>query len=79
MAAQDEQQIVINATYEFFVLGLVVLSIINNLVMLFLIEQPARELIGIVEFGIGGFLLGGFVYRILRTKRKRDYLITRYG
>ena len=80
MAVRNEQQqIVINANYELFVAGLVVLSMFNNLAMLFPIEQQARDLIGIVDFGIACFLMGDFVYRLLRIKRKRDYLITNYG
>ena len=78
-ARNEQQQIVINANYELFVLGLVVLSIINNLVVFFSIDQQARDLIGIVDFCITGFLLGDFLYRVLRARRKRDYLITYYG
>ena len=78
MAVRNEQQqIVINANYELFVAGLVVLSMFNNLAMLFPIEQQARDLIGFVDFGIACFLMGDFFYRLLRTKR--DYLITNYG
>ena len=80
MTARNEQQrIVINATYELFVLGLVLLSIANNLVLLFPIDRQARDLVGIVETCIGGFLLCDFLYRLLSAKRKRDYLITYYG
>jgi Ion channel len=80
MAARNEQQqIVINANYELFVLGVVVLSMINNLVVLLPIGQQARDLIGIIDFCIGGFLLGDFLYRLFRARRKRDYLITYHG
>ena len=80
MAARNEQQqIVINATYELFVLGLVLLSIVNSFVLFFAIDQQTRDLIGIVETCMGGFLLCDFVYRVLRAKPKRDYLITYYG
>jgi len=78
-ARNEQQQIVINANYELFVLGLVVLSMINNLAVLFAIDQQARDLIGIVDSCITGFLLGDFLYRVLSAKRKRDYLITYYG
>jgi voltage-gated potassium channel len=80
MAARNEQQqIVINANYELFVLGVVLLSMINNLVLIFPIGQEARDLIGVVEFYISGYLLGDFLYRLFRAPRKRDYLITQYG
>jgi hypothetical protein len=78
-ARNQQQQIVINANYELFVLGVVVLSIANNLVVLLPIGQQPRRLIGIVEFCIGGFLLGDFLYRVLRARRKREYLITYHG
>jgi voltage-gated potassium channel Kch len=80
MAAPNEQQpIVINANYELFVLGLVLLSIINNLALLFPIERQAHDLIGIVESVLSAFLLCEFFYRALRARRKRDFLITYYG
>ena len=80
MAERNEQQrIVINATYELFVLGLVLLSMINNLVLFLPLDRQARDLIGIVDFCISGYLLCDFLYRVLRAKRKRDYLITNYG
>jgi voltage-gated potassium channel len=80
MAERNEQQrIVINATYELFVLGLVLLSMINNLVLFLPLDRQARDLIGIVDFCISGYLLCDFLYRVLRAKRKRDYLITYYG
>jgi voltage-gated potassium channel Kch len=81
MAARNEQQqIVINATYELFVLGVVLLSMGNNVALFFRIGRQPRDLIGIVEFCITGFLLCDFLYRMFRARRrKRDYLITYYG
>jgi voltage-gated potassium channel Kch len=80
MAARNEQQpIVVNANYELFVVGLILLSVVNNVILLFPIERQAHDLIRIVDFGISGYLLCDFFYRLLRARRKRDYLITYYG
>jgi voltage-gated potassium channel len=80
MAARNEQQpVVVNANYELFVVGLIVLSIVNNVILLLPIERQAHDLIQIVDNGISVYLLCDFFYRLLSTRRKRDYLITYYG
>ena len=80
MAARNEQQpIVVNANYELFVVGLILLSIVNNIILLFPIDRQAYDLIRSVDLGISGYLLCDFFYRVVYTARKREYLITNYG
>lgn len=79
MAARNGRPIVINPNYELFVLGLVVLSLANTLVLLLPLAQQQRDLIKIVEIVISAYLLCDFMYRLLRAGGKRGYLITYYG
>lgn len=76
---KENQRIVINAGYEFFVLTLVVFSIINSIILLFPIQPQPRLLIYIIDLGISTFLLLDFFYRLFTARSKRNFLIDRYG
>lgn len=75
----DQNTIIINADYEIFVLGLVLVSMVNNLFLFLPIKPDTRGIILIVDLGISIFLLLDFFSRLIRAKNKRVYLITRYG
>jgi voltage-gated potassium channel len=77
--ADEEERMVINATYELFILLLVVLSIFNSALQLLLNSGEARRVVLIIDIGISLFLMADAIVRLIRAPRKRRYLIDYNG
>lgn len=78
-AKNNNQQIVVNAGYQIFILLLVIFSIINSIILLFPLQPQQKLVIYIIDDGICTILLVDFFYRLIRAKSKRRYLIDYYG
>ena len=70
----DTPTIVIHANYELFNLGVVLLSLINFPLLLFLSSPEQRNVIAILEIAITAYLLGDAFYRLARTPSKSRFL-----
>jgi voltage-gated potassium channel len=75
----QNQQIVINAGYEIFILALVVFSMLNSIILLLQIQPQPKLLIQAVDIGISIILMLDFFYRLFTIKPMRVYLIDRFG
>jgi voltage-gated potassium channel len=75
----EQREIVVNASYEFFVLAIVIFSIINSLVLLLSQNSNTKSVISIIELGISLFLIVDFITRLIRARSKRNYFLRYYG
>jgi len=75
----EQREIVVNASYEFFVLAIVIFSIINSLVLLLSKNSNTKSVISIIELGISLFLIVDFITRLIRARSKRNYFLRYYG
>lgn len=75
----QQREIVVNASYEFFVLAIVIFSIINSLVLLLSQNPNTKSVISIIELGISLFLIVDFITRLIRARSKRNYFLRYYG
>jgi len=75
----EQREIVVNASYEFFVLAIVIFSIINSLVLLLSQNSNTKSVILIIELGISLFLIVDFITRLIRARSKRNYFLRYYG
>jgi len=75
----QQREIVVNASYEFFVLAIVIFSIINSLVLLLSQNSNTKSVISIIELGISLFLIVDFITRLIRARSKRNYFLRYYG
>jgi voltage-gated potassium channel len=75
----EKDRIVVNATYELFVVLLVLLSIANSALVFLLRSEEARRVAWFVEVGISLFLMVDAVVRLLQAPRKRRYLVDYHG
>jgi len=75
----NNQQIVVNAGYQIFILVLVIFSIINSVLLLFPFQPQQKQVIYIIDDGICTILLVDFFYRLFRAKSKRVYFFDYYG
>lgn len=73
------RNIVVNASYELFVLGLVIFSVINSLIWILSQNSNTKSVISIIELGISLFLILDFIARLIRARSKRNYLFGYYG
>ena len=75
----EEDRVVVNATYELFVFLLVVLSIFNSAFELLLNSGEARRVVLIIDIGISLFLMADATVRLIRAPRRRRFLIDYHG
>jgi voltage-gated potassium channel len=75
----NNQQIVINAGYQIFILLLVIFSIINSIILLFPLQPQQKQVIRLIDDAVCAILLVDFFYRLFSAKSKRTYLIDYYG
>jgi voltage-gated potassium channel len=75
----EQREIVVNASYEFFVLAIVIFSIINSLVLMLSQNSNTKSVISIIELGISLFLIVDFITRLIRARSKRNYFLRYYG
>jgi voltage-gated potassium channel len=73
--ADEKDRVLLNVTYEVFVILVVLLSI-ANLVLLILLRSPeARSVVWVIDAGIALFLIADIIYRLVSVPHKRRYLI----
>ena len=68
-----------NFSYEIFMAGLSILSIVNLLLALFVAQDSLDYVITIVNFLLTLVFMGDFVYRLIKADSKRDYMLKGYG
>ena len=68
-----------NFSYEIFMAGLSILSIVNLALALFVQEESLDYVIVIVNFLLTLVFMGDFVFRIIKADNKRDYMLKGYG
>ena len=78
-AKNNNQQIVVNAGYQIFILLLVIFSIINSIILLFPLQTQQKLVIQLIDDGVCTILLVDFFYRLFSARSKRRYLIDYYG
>jgi hypothetical protein len=78
-AKNHNQQIVVNAGYQIFILLLVIFSIVNSILLLFSFQPQQKLVIRLIDDVICTILLVDFFYRLFSAKSKRTYLIDYYG
>jgi magnesium-transporting ATPase (P-type) len=78
-AKDNNQQIVVNAGYQIFILLLVIFSIVNSILLVFPFQPQQKLVIRLIDDGICTILLADFFYRLLRARSKRTFLIDYYG
>ncbi len=80
--SQDESPsdaIEVNISYFFFVLWIVILSMVNSILLLFPLEQASEQVVLAVDRGIVVFLFADFFVRLYRVPDKRFYLFKHHG
>jgi voltage-gated potassium channel len=76
---QDAATIIISPSYEAFVLAIVLLSILNSCLWLFLSWPPQREVVVYVQGVLCVFLLIDAFYTLHRARNKRYFLFNMFG
>ena len=76
---EERRDIVIHANYEIFVLGFLLVQLVNSALLLLPLQSEQRKIV--VEFwlGISIFLIIDALARLRRTPNKRRYLFTYFG
>ncbi len=78
--AASQKQLIINANYEVFVLALIILTLVNWGLILFvrpMFEQA--QVVWIMIVGVSVFLLLDFAYRLWRHPQRRGFLARQGG
>jgi len=76
----EEKELVINANYEFFVMALVVLSLVNwALIMLGRLALAQAQVVWIMNAGLSVLLLADFAFRLWRRPHRWSFLIKQSG
>ncbi len=71
----EEKELVINANYEFFVTALVVLSLVNWLLVVWVQPDPEQaQVLWIMNAGLTIFLLLDFAFRLWRVPQRWRFL-----
>jgi voltage-gated potassium channel Kch len=70
-----KNRVLLNTTYEIFVILMVLLSIANIVLLILLNSPEARRVVLIIDVGITLFLMADAVYRLASAPQKRRYLI----
>ncbi len=78
--SSKENELVVNITYEAFVLALVMLSLFNWMLIVFGRLDPAQiQVVWIVNSGLSVFLLLDFAFRLWRQPHRWTFLGPRGG
>ena len=78
-AAQERKSTDGNLGYEIFMAGLSILSIVNLALALFVSDAALDYVIIIVNWLLTLIFMGDFIFRLVKAKSKRAYLIHGYG
>lgn len=74
------QQEVKQASYEFFILVVSVLAVVNTVLLLLpLLSQVNDEVLRTINRALALLFLIDFIYRFVKTKSKAGYFLTRFG
>ncbi|MFZ2487620.1 MAG: potassium channel family protein [Anaerolineae bacterium] len=76
---QGRHQLIINANYEFFILTLTLLQVINSVLWLLLRHRQEEQVILLVSFFVSLILLGDSIYQLMRTPKPLRHLLNFYG
>lgn len=76
---QGRHQLIINANYEFFILTLTLLQVINSALWLLLRHRQEEQIIVLVSVFISLILLGDSIYQLVRTLKPLRHLLNFYG
>jgi len=68
-----------NVNYELFLVGLMVLSIINIPLALLAPTLQMRQIVWIVDASLCIIFIGDFIYRLATAKSKSGYMLRQYG
>ena len=68
-----------NFSYEIFMAGLSILSIVNLALALLIQEESLDYVITIVNFLLTFVFMADFVFRIVKADNKREYMLRGYG
>ena len=68
-----------NFSYEIFMAGLSILSIVNLALALFVQEESLDYVITITNFLLTLIFMGDFIFRLVKADNKRDYMLRGYG
>jgi voltage-gated potassium channel len=78
-ANSDDGAIIITPSYEAFVLAIVVLSIVNSGLVLFMTDLAQREVVLIIQGFLCLFLIADAFYRLRRAHNNAYFLLKMYG
>lgn len=76
---QGKHQLIINANYEFFILTLTLLQIINSILWLLLRHRQEEQVIVLVSVFISLILFGDSAYQLARTPKPLRHLLNFHG
>lgn len=68
-----------DASYEFFVLAISLLAIVNMFIILITPNEEMDDVLRIVNIALSIIFLGDFFYRLLSAPSKRGYLTAQWG
>lgn len=68
-----------NFSYEIFMAGLSILSILNLALALFVRQESLDYVITIVNFLLTLVFMGDFIFRLVKADNKREYMLKGYG
>ena len=68
-----------NFSYEIFMAGLSILSIVNLALALFVQEESLDYVITITNFLLTLIFMGDFIFRLVKADNKREYMLKGYG
>ena len=71
--------LVVHASYELFILALLVVQLVNSFLYVFLPAASTQSVISVVSGSISIFLLLDSIYRLLRAKSKSRWFFHYYG
>lgn len=68
-----------SSSYEFFILGITVLTIINLLIIWFTPSEQKDDVLIIINYSLTVFFLTDFIYRLITAPDKKDYFFKNFG
>ena len=79
MASSNRNQELKGLSYEFFILAITILAIVNIFIIWFTPSQAMDQVLVIVNFSLSILLMGDFLYRLFTSPSKLRYFFKGYG
>ena len=79
MATSNKSQELNGLSYEFFILAITILAIVNIFIIWFTPSQAMDQVLVVVNFSLSFLLMTDFLYRFFTSPSKKGYFFKEYG